>query len=294
MKQLLLIRHGRTVANEEKKYCGWTDSPLCQAGIAALKQQRCDCRYPSLRHFTVYTSGLCRTEQTLELLYGQVPHTREPGFREMFFGEFENRTYEEMKEEPAYQAWITGDNRKNVCPGGESSLQMTRRVLDALERVLTRDDRVCVICHGGVIAAIMMALFPAEEKNHYQWQPDNGCGYLICWEGDSLRYVAVPFGRPRWEGKHYSFTQNRDCEFFPCHEGVPEEEFNCLFCYCPLYALGRHCGGNCRFKDNGIKDCSGCVLPHKKNSYAYINRRFGDLVELIRRDNESDTPEEKE
>ena len=37
-------------------------------------------------------------------------------------------------------------------------------------------------------------------------------------------------------GKHYTWFQNRDCEYFPCHKDVKEEEFNCLFCYCPLSA----------------------------------------------------------
>ena len=48
------------------------------------------------------------------------------------------------------------------------------------------------------------------------------------------------------ETRHYTFVQNRDCEFFPCHEGIAAEDFNCLFCYCPLYTLGEACGGNCR------------------------------------------------
>ena len=42
----------------------------------------------------------------------------------------------------------------------------------------------------------------------------------------------------------YSFTQHRACEFFPCHKTSHPEDFNCLFCYCPLYTLGSHCGGN--------------------------------------------------
>ena len=41
-----------------------------------------------------------------------------------------------------------------------------------------------------------------------------------------------------WEDKHYSFFSNRECEYFPCHKGADPENFNCLFCYCPLYALG--------------------------------------------------------
>ena len=33
----------------------------------------------------------------------------------------------------------------------------------------------------------------------------------------------------------YSFFQHTACEFFPCHETAHPEDFNCLFCYCPLY-----------------------------------------------------------
>ena len=37
-----------------------------------------------------------------------------------------------------------------------------------------------------------------------------------------------------WEGKHFAFYTNKECEYYPCHP-VPEgTEFNCLFCYCPL------------------------------------------------------------
>ena len=40
------------------------------------------------------------------------------------------------------------------------------------------------------------------------------------------------------EEKHYDFFQNKLCEFYPCHPGADPETFSCLFCYCPLYALG--------------------------------------------------------
>ena len=60
-----------------------------------------------------------------------------------------------------------------------------------------------------------------------------------------------------------SFFQNRECEYFPCHEGVPEDAFNCILCYCPLYALGPNCGGGFSYTEKGAKDCSGCTLPHR-------------------------------
>ncbi|NCB63552.1 MAG: metal-binding protein [Clostridia bacterium] len=84
-----------------------------------------------------------------------------------------------------------------------------------------------------------------------------------------------------WEGKAFSFFSHKDCEFYPCHS-VPEGmEFNCLFCYCPLYALGRDCGGNFTYLENGVKDCSKCLLPHRRESYGYITERYGDIAAAL-------------
>lgn len=78
----------------------------------------------------------------------------------------------------------------------------------------------------------------------------------------------------------YSFFQNRGCCYFPCHEGADPETFNCLFCYCPLYALGDKCGGNCTFTVTDIKDCSNCLIPHSENGYAHIIENFPRISEL--------------
>mgnify|MGYP003176167018 CR=1 FL=1 len=45
----------------------------------------------------------------------------------------------------------------------------------------------------------------------------------------------------------FDFFQNRACEYFPCHKGVADEDFNCLFCYCPLYLLGDEIVPTARF-----------------------------------------------
>ena len=86
--------------------------------------------------------------------------------------------------------------------------------------------------------------------------------------------------------RRYSFFQNRDCEYFPCHGGIAEADFNCLFCYCPLYALGSRCGGAYRFTEGGIKDCSGCALPHRRENYDKILAKYGEIADLIRRNEE--------
>lgn len=77
---------------------------------------------------------------------------------------------------------------------------------------------------------------------------------------------------------HYKFNQNSKCEFFPCHSGVPNEAFNCLFCYCPLYLLKDECGGNYKIT-NGVKDCSDCIKPHDKDSYENIMKMMKVVIE---------------
>ena len=81
--------------------------------------------------------------------------------------------------------------------------------------------------------------------------------------------------------KHYSFFQNRECEYFPCHSGVPEEDFNCLFCYCPLYILGKNCSGNCSYNEKGYKVCSDCTFPHIRENYPKVLSRYRDIMAAV-------------
>lgn len=70
--------------------------------------------------------------------------------------------------------------------------------------------------------------------------------------------------------RNYEFFSHIQCEFFPCHSTDDLEGFNCLFCYCPLYLQGEKCGGNFSYTQEGIKDCSACLIPHRRENYSYI------------------------
>lgn len=93
--------------------------------------------------------------------------------------------------------------------------------------------------------------------------------------------MDIDWKENRVAGRHFAFFQNTECEYFPCHETDRPETFNCLFCYCPLYALGRKCGGNFRYTQKGIKDCTGCLVPHEKENYSRITGRFSEIREVI-------------
>ena len=172
---LYLIRHGKTAANEQHLYCGSTDLPLSENGIAEL--QRLHYEIPENARFL--TSGMKRTEQTLEILFGNIPHEIRPEFREVDFGDFEMKSYEQLRNDPAYQAWISGDNEQNVPPRGESGARMRSRVLAALERLPAENRDTVLISHGGTVALIMERLFPSEHRSRYEWQPRPGHGYRI-------------------------------------------------------------------------------------------------------------------
>lgn len=70
----------------------------------------------------------------------------------------------------------------------------------------------------------------------------------------------------------YKYFENRDCRYYPCHPGADPDNFNCLFCYCPMYQMT--CPGNPSYieKEDGrrIKDCSNCLYPHRAEHYEAI------------------------
>ncbi len=80
--------------------------------------------------------------------------------------------------------------------------------------------------------------------------------------------------------ENYRFFSHKDCEYFPCHKGIEEEDFNCLFCYCPLYFLGDACGGNFTYTKSGVKNCMGCSRPHRRENYDLIIEKLKEAMRL--------------
>ena len=181
--KFILIRHGKTEANEKHLYCGSTDLSLSDAGKEELRSVHYD-----IKNVRFISSGMKRANETLRILFGEVPYEVDPRFREVDFGIFEMHSYEELKDTPEYQTWLTGNNEANIPPQGESGAQMKERVMEAFSEI--KED-TCIITHGGVIAAIMENLFPEENKNRYQWQPKPGHGYCIVKNSDVDSYTLI-------------------------------------------------------------------------------------------------------
>ena len=155
--ELVAVRHGITAWNLERRYQGQQDIPLlfpdAEAGLLALRDALVDERFDA-----IYSSDRQRCQQTLEwaeVAKAGVPLTLEPRLRELDFGEYEGKVYDELKDLPHYRAWIDSVGELQI-PGGESAAQLRQR-LDAWLLDLATNARsdgykkVLAVTHGGVI-----------------------------------------------------------------------------------------------------------------------------------------------
>lgn len=205
MKSLIhLIRHGITEGNQKRLYYGASDIPLTSEGKVQLKELAEEGIYPQSKEADFYTTGLRRTKQTLALIYGETESEQIEELREMSFGDFEMKSYEDLKEKPEYIAWISDKSGQAASPGGESIVGFAARIRKGLEILIKKhllkelsvrhsgkDAISTVVCHGGTIASIMEARFPGQREHFYKWIPDPGHGYtLVLEEGQIAAYEA--------------------------------------------------------------------------------------------------------
>ena len=174
----ILIRHGMTQGNLEKRYVGSrTDEPLCPEGIAQLEKQA----YPEADR--VFVSPMKRCTETAAILYPNIKAETVPDFRECDFGAFEYKNYAELNGNAEYQAWIDSGGELPF-PGGESRAAFAARCVRAFERIRKEapQEDCALIVHGGTIMAIMEAMaFP--KGSYYDFQVRNGSGYILDEDG---------------------------------------------------------------------------------------------------------------
>lgn len=179
--EIVLIRHGKTEGNKEKRYIGRTDQPLSEEGIAGIKENLG--RYPSVEK--VYASPMKRTRQTAELIYPGQASELVDGLREMDMGVFEGKNHAELKNRPSYILWVATRGKISI-PGGESMKDFGKRTMDAFTQVLGDMQaegikRSAVVAHGGTIMSIVSQL---ADDDYYKYMVNNGAGFRLTLDDD--------------------------------------------------------------------------------------------------------------
>lgn len=114
--EIIFLRHGMTIENEQHRYLGNTDTSLSRNGICKLQALQKNGTYPKTD--ILFCSPMKRCTETAEILYPNHTPIYIPEWREMDFGEFEGKNYIELQKNPNYQAWIES-NGTLPFPGGE-------------------------------------------------------------------------------------------------------------------------------------------------------------------------------
>jgi len=174
--KFILIRHGKTQGNLERRYIGCrTDEDLCVEGIAQMQAQH----YPDAD--MVFASPMKRCIQTAGIIYSGKPIRIVDNFRECDFGEFEGRNYDELKDNPAYQAWLASGGELSF-PGGESRKGFSERCVKAFQSTAAAlsAGNYAFIIHGGTIMAIMEHF---TNGQYYDFQAQNGKGFILNADG---------------------------------------------------------------------------------------------------------------
>ena len=170
---VLLVRHGETDWNRERRIQGQSDPPLNDRGrrqAHALAE-----RLGGTRLDAVYASDLLRARETAEILAARLglPVVVDRELRELDFGSWEGHIVDELrKRDPAdVGRWLaTGEP---AWQHGETHADLARRVRRAVARLaeIHRGGQILLVAHGGPVRALLMAADGRDFVTERQMYP---------------------------------------------------------------------------------------------------------------------------
>jgi phosphoserine phosphatase len=168
--KLILIRHGQTSWNLEKKYSGYIDIGLNDHGKVQAKLLSKRLKEETIH--TVYASDRKRALQTARIIFKKMRINKVPQLREMHFGIFEGLTHKQLLAEHTrlYKKWLDDPYSVSI-PKGEKTGDFKRRVVAALQKIIrvNKNKTVAVVCHGGAISIYITHLL--KTRNFWEHIP---------------------------------------------------------------------------------------------------------------------------
>ncbi len=181
MARLILIRHGETDYNSQKRYCGFSDPSLNEKG--RWQAERLAKILWNVKIDAVYSSDLRRAYETAEIIFRDNSIVKLADFREINFGVWEGLTYSEIieKHPEIYKRWIDNPMEVNI-PGGETLKDFCGRIRKKLIFVRSchkEGETIALITHGGPIRIILCDALGYNIKEFWQVAQDIGALNII-------------------------------------------------------------------------------------------------------------------
>jgi len=180
--KLILIRHGETDLNRQRRYCGFTDIDLNrkgkdQAKNLSIRLNKFCTKLGILRNeekiHKVYSSDMKRTFHFAKIIFKNMPVKKLSEFREMNFGVFEGMTHQEvLKKYPEiYSNWLSNPF-DSAIPKSESLNDFRKRVLKIFKKIASLNDNktLAIVTHAGPIRMIINDIL--KPKSIWEMMPD--------------------------------------------------------------------------------------------------------------------------
>jgi len=175
MLHLMLVRHGETDWNVQRRYQGQTDVPL--SGFGMRQAELVAERLTGDKINAVYASDLSRAWETAQIIAGKsgLEVFPEPRLRELKFGILEGLTFEEAEKQypEMIAAWL--DNFNNTPDGAETIDQFTARIVSLLDNLRGEHDQqvVLLVGHGGSLSEILRVILGLSPEKRWYLEMEN-------------------------------------------------------------------------------------------------------------------------
>lgn len=169
--RVIVMRHMPTIGNEKRQYIGWTDEPIMDT---------CKVNWQLPWHPTeVYGSDLQRAKQSAAQYFPKAIYKHDSRFRESHFGDWEGKTYDMLKEDKTYRAWID-DPYAYAPPGGERLQETEQRVFAAFSALPIAGTPTILVTHGGPIR-LLLTRFSPEIRDFWSWTIPHCSAWAFEW-----------------------------------------------------------------------------------------------------------------
>jgi alpha-ribazole phosphatase len=186
---MLLIRHGESTWNQERRIQGNLDPGLSDQGRAQAALLAA--RLKNRRLAALYTSPLRRALDTAAIVgesTGLIPQSID-GLREIRLGEWEGKTATEIRTTSGnlYDRWLDRPLEVSSPPGGEQICAFQRRAVGAIEclRRAHTDGDLLIVTHGGVIKVYLCHVLGIDLNRLFRIKADNAAVTEILFNGDA-------------------------------------------------------------------------------------------------------------
>lgn len=176
MTKIHIIRHGVTFWNKAMRYQGHTDIHLTDEGIE--QAQKMAQSFDNIKLSAIYCSDLARARTTAERLAKRqgLEVIPQPAFREIFFGQWEGLTYEQIQAKWPEEIEIFFQSPgKIILPEGEGFKDVAKRAIPVYKQLLAKheDQEIAIVAHGGTNRVLLCDVLGLSLDNCWRIKQDN-------------------------------------------------------------------------------------------------------------------------